>query len=113
MNQFWLWIHNILPQAPTVHAVGLAAVIWAIWRTRNAVCFDKKRVKSPAEIAYLICSFLTYWIGLLEEDLKDQVIQGAEVVKASVLLFHKQDLQAHSLEERQIMPFAGQSASLM
>jgi hypothetical protein len=107
MNQFWLWIHKILPQAPTVHAVGLAAIIWAIWRTQNAVRFDKKRVKYPTEIVCLICSFLTYWTGLLEEDLKDQVIQGAKVVKAATLFFHMQDLQAHSLEERQIVPFAG------
>jgi hypothetical protein len=60
MNQFWLWVHRILPQAPTIYAVGLTAVIWAIWRTRNVVCFDKKRIKSPTEIVCLICSFLTY-----------------------------------------------------
>ena len=107
MDQFWLWIHKILPQAPNLHAVGLAAVIWAIWRPRNAVCFDKKRVKSPIEIVCLICSFLTYWTGLLKEDLKDQVIQGAEVVKSAALFFHKQDLQARSQEERQLVPFAG------
>jgi hypothetical protein len=107
MNQFWFWIHKNLPQAPMVHVVGLAAVIWAIWRTRNVVCFNKKRVKSPTEIVCLICSFLTYWTGLLEEGLKDQVIQGAKLVKASALFFHKQDMQAHSLEERQIVPFAG------
>jgi hypothetical protein len=29
MDQYWLWIHKILPQAPKLHAVGLAAVIWA------------------------------------------------------------------------------------
>jgi hypothetical protein len=88
--------------------------MWLGWRllfgpfgAHKMRCFDKKRVKSPTEIVRLICSFLTYWTGLLEEDLKDQVIQGAEVVKASTLFFHKQDLQAHSLEERQIVPFAG------
>jgi hypothetical protein len=107
MNQFWLWVHRILPQAPTIYAVGLTAVIWAIWRTNNDVCFDKKRIKSPTEIVCLICSFLTYWTGLLKEDLRNQVIQGAEVVKASALFFHKLDLQARSLEERQLVPFAG------
>jgi hypothetical protein len=44
---------------------------------------------------------------LLKEDLKDQVIQGAEVVKSTALFFHKQDLQARSQEERQLVPFAG------
>jgi hypothetical protein len=44
---------------------------------------------------------------LLKEDLRNQVIQGAEVVKASALFFHKQDLQARSLEERQLVPVTG------
>ena len=107
MNQYWIWIHRILPQAPNLHAVGLAAVCWPIWWTRNAVCFEDKRVKSPTEIICLICSFLTYWAGLLKEDLKEQVIQGAEVVKSTALYFHKQDLQLRTQEERQLVPFAG------
>jgi hypothetical protein len=55
----------------------------------------------------LICSFLKYWAGLLKEGLKEQVIQGAEVVKLTALYFHKQDLQMHTQEEHQLVPFAG------
>jgi hypothetical protein len=107
MAQYWYWIYNILPQTPNLYAVGLAAVIWAIWRIRNAVCFDNKRMKSPTEIVCLICSFLTYWAGLLNEGLKEQVIQGAEVIKSTALYFHKQDLQTHTQEGHQLVPFAG------
>jgi hypothetical protein len=107
MEQYWYWIHKILPQTPNLYAVGLAAVVWAIWRTRNAVCFDNKRVKSPTKIVCLICSFLTYWAGLLNEGMKEQVIQGAEVVKSMTLYFHKQDLQTHTQEGHQLVPFAG------
>jgi hypothetical protein len=53
----------------------------------------------------MICSFLTYWAGLLMEDLKQQVVQGAEVVKMAALSFHKQDLRAHAEEERQLVPY--------
>jgi hypothetical protein len=74
MNQYWIWINNILSQCPQMQAVGLAAVCWAVWKTRNVVCFDDRRVKSPTEIICMICSFLTYWAGLLNEDLKQQVI---------------------------------------
>jgi len=41
----------------------------------------------------MICSFLTYWAGLLKEDLKQQVIQGAEMLKTAALFFHKQDVK--------------------
>ena len=107
MNQYWIWINNILPQCPLMHAVGLAAVCWAIWRTRNAVCFDDRRVKSPTEIMCMICSFLTYWAGLLKEDLKQQVIQGAEALKTVTLFFHKQDAQRRTQDERQLISFVG------
>jgi hypothetical protein len=30
MEQYWYWIHKILPQTPNLYAVGLAAIIWAI-----------------------------------------------------------------------------------
>jgi hypothetical protein len=107
LNQFWVWIQRFLPQAPNLHAVGLAAVYWAIWRTRNAVCFEGKRVKSPTEIICVICSFLTYWAGLLKDDLKEQMTQGAEVMKTTALFFHKQDQKAYSVDERQLVPYVG------
>ena len=65
---------------------GRKFVATQIWRTRNAVCFENKRVKFPIEIICMICSFLTYWAGLLKEDLKPQVLQGAEAVKSAALL---------------------------
>jgi hypothetical protein len=50
-------------------------------------------VKSPTEIICLICSFLIYWAGLLKEELKEQMIQGAKVMKTMTLFFHSQDLK--------------------
>jgi hypothetical protein len=31
IEQYWTWVQKILPQAPSMHSVGLAAVIWVIW----------------------------------------------------------------------------------
>jgi hypothetical protein len=73
---------------------------------RNDICFEKKRLKSPTEIICLICSFLTYWTGLLKEDLKDQVSKGAEAVKTTALFFHGQDAKK-SQGGQQIIPFNG------
>ena len=106
LDRYWIWVNNIMPQGHSMHAVGLAAVCWAIWRTRNAVCFDNKKIKSPTEIVCMICSFLTYWAGLLKEDLKNQVSLGAEAIKTAALFFHKQDLKSQPQEENQLVPFA-------
>jgi hypothetical protein len=54
----------------------------------------------------MICSFLTYWAGLLKEDLKNQVLLGAEVIKKATLFFYKQDLKSQLQEENQLVPFA-------
>jgi hypothetical protein len=30
LEQYWVWIHNTLPQGPQMHVVGLAVVCWAV-----------------------------------------------------------------------------------
>jgi hypothetical protein len=63
--------------------------------------------KLKAEVDSMICSFLIYWAGLLQENKKQQIIQGVEVVKTMALFFHKQDLAAQAQEERQLVPYVG------
>ncbi|KAG0538393.1 hypothetical protein BDA96_03G232200 [Sorghum bicolor] len=46
---------------------GFGHSVWVIWKTRNAICFDGKIVKSPTEILCLIYSWLTYWPGLQKD----------------------------------------------
>jgi hypothetical protein len=63
-GQFWLWTLTLLPQRKQFHMIGLAAFCWAIWKTRNNICFEKKLISSPTEIVCLASSFLNYWAGL-------------------------------------------------
>jgi hypothetical protein len=107
LEQYLVWIHNTLPQDPQMHAVGLAIVCWAVWKTRNKVCFENKRVKSPTEIVCMMCTFLTYWAGMLKDGLKQQVMQGAEAMKMVALSFHKLDVQSFSTDDRQLIPYTG------
>jgi hypothetical protein len=75
-----------------VYFVGLAAVCWTVWRTRNNVCFDGKRIKMPTEIICLICSTLTYWAGLQKDAISAQLEHGADVLKKTALHFHRQQM---------------------
>lgn len=88
-DQYWVWISNSFPQGQQLYAMGLAAICWAIWRTRNSICFEQKIMKSPIEIVCMICLFLVYWAGLFKEEMEKQSIQGAEVLKKTALCFHK------------------------
>jgi hypothetical protein len=47
-DRYWIWISNSLPQRKQVYVMGLAAICWAIWGTRNSVSIT--RVKSSTEI---------------------------------------------------------------
>jgi hypothetical protein len=88
-SQYWIWIYRHLPGGKHVFFVGLAAVCWSIWKIRNNICFEGKRVKTPTEIICLICSMLTYWAGLQKDAVSEQLEHGAEFLKDTALHFHQ------------------------
>lgn len=87
-EQYWIWINRSLPQGRKVYMVGLAAICCAIWLTRNKICFDNKRVNSPAEIICIISSFLSYWSTLQKQEFALQMEVGARSLKKMALSFH-------------------------
>jgi hypothetical protein len=62
-DQCWYWCDKWLPFGKQFHAVGIAAVCWAIWKTRNNVCFQDKVVTSPLTIIRYACSLMSYVLG--------------------------------------------------
>jgi hypothetical protein len=68
--------------------VGLSAIYWALWKSRNLVCFEQKRVKSPTELVCSASAFISYWAGLQKTEGREQLEAGAEVLKNVALHFH-------------------------
>ncbi|RCV36794.1 hypothetical protein SETIT_8G010000v2 [Setaria italica] len=91
VDQYWVWVKSILPRAQQFHMVGLSAVFWAIWISRNKVFFEAKQCRSPTGIICLAASFLSYWAGLLKPEDKGDLAAGAEALKAAALHFHPQE----------------------
>jgi len=50
LAQCWNWCEIWLPFGKKFHAWGIGAICWAIWKSRNRTCFDKKVLKSPLQI---------------------------------------------------------------
>ena len=46
-SQFWMWANKFMPSHKKFHMIGLAAICWAIWLTRNAISFERKKCRSP------------------------------------------------------------------
>ena len=70
--------------------IGLAAFCWAIWKTRNNICFEKKLISSPTEIVCLASSFLNYWAGLQAGQSTEELERGAATILKTALHFHTQ-----------------------
>lgn len=49
-SQCWAWADRWLPSGKQFHAIGIAALCWAIWKTRNRACFEGKCINDPASI---------------------------------------------------------------
>jgi hypothetical protein len=59
-TQYFWWIAKILPVGFNLHIFGIAALCWAIWKTRNKACFEKKLISSPVSLICYMCVFLHY-----------------------------------------------------
>jgi len=65
-----------------------AALLWAIWITRNEVVFDKCRPKSLLQVLFRGTHWLCQWASLQRhDDLKDQLISAAQHLETSALHF--------------------------
>ncbi|KAF8700468.1 hypothetical protein HU200_013055 [Digitaria exilis] len=65
---------SFLPGGGKFHMVGLAAVVWSIWKARNNNCFENKKIRSPTEIICIVSSFVSYWADL-QQALKKTALQ--------------------------------------
>ncbi|CAN6317451.1 unnamed protein product [Urochloa humidicola] len=96
-DQFWEWGYRYIPSQKKILFVGLAAVCWAVWNTRNKTHFEKRNLKSPTEVVCSIASFLMYWAGLQKEEEKASLEMGAMAMKEAALYFHPQGARADDI----------------
>ena len=80
LTQYYSWIKTWLPNGGLVHTFGLVAVCWAIWKSRNRACFDKKVIKHPAEILIQASAFMKYWAGLYKAEFQEQLLDGVKAL---------------------------------
>lgn len=86
--QYFIWMRRFVPGLKTFFVEGLGAVCWAIWKTRNSVCFERKIVHHSTAIVFLLCSLLQYWAEM-QKDLKMRqgIVEGAlELLQATIRL---------------------------
>jgi hypothetical protein len=88
-TQYFWWIAKILPVGSNLHIVGIAALCWAIWKTRNNACFEGKLISSPLGLICYMCAFLRYWAGLQNEKDKELLLEGASRLQRGASVAHE------------------------
>jgi hypothetical protein len=73
-----VWFYSFLPGGEKFYMVRMAAVCWAIWILRNKMMFEKYIHRKPAEIVFMVCSFLMHWAGLQKEGDKMMLASGVK-----------------------------------
>lgn len=67
VHQAWRWCDLWIPGGQKFHESGIAALCWAILKTRNKACFEGKIVKHLVEIICYACTLMRYSAGLFAE----------------------------------------------
>lgn len=79
---FGTWLTSFDKNMRNMMMVGAAAVIWAIWKTRNKACFDNILPKDPIEVVYLVGNLIKSWAILQKLEANRRRLElGARLVK--------------------------------
>ena len=88
------WICSFPGKIRSYMAVGITAVMWAIWRARNTACFDGVIPQDPTVILFVILfqvgHYLSFWPGLQKAELRKTQVNGAKLlVLVATEIFHR------------------------
>lgn len=62
--------------------IGLAAIIWTIWKSRNKACFENKFPRDPTDLVFMACSWVDSWASLQKLEANRRRLQlGARLIR--------------------------------
>ena len=63
--------------------VGIATVLWTIWKARNAACFDGEKLNDTYTLIRMIIHWIDLWAILqLKQDSREEMMWGGKVSRA-------------------------------
>ena len=80
LNQSWTWCEKWLLEGKKFHTIGIAAVCWSIWKTRNKCCFEDKIIKNPISVVCYACALMCSWAGLYSAEDEEMLLAGVNTM---------------------------------
>jgi mannosylglycoprotein endo-beta-mannosidase len=75
------WLQKFTGRDRIVVMVGTAALLWNLWKTRNASCFQQKFHNNPTEVIFSMCRLMDDWNFLQKEKVQELVRRVSERVR--------------------------------
>ena len=76
------WLRGYGKKKRNLITVGIAAVIWSLWKARNLACFQYKWPDEPCTVICKICSYIQQWSSLqVTQDGRDRLTFCAKVLE--------------------------------
>jgi hypothetical protein len=58
------WLFSFSSKVRNLVAVGISAVVWTLWNTRNAVCFEHVYPSNPVVVLHKVAGLINKWTRL-------------------------------------------------
>ena len=76
------WINKFNKEDKKMVMIGVSALFWAIWKSRNAIVFERKRINDPFQIIKLMVRWLVDWSILQTKEPPKKMLElGARVLE--------------------------------
>jgi hypothetical protein len=77
-----VWLKGFGRKKRNLTSVGVAAVPWTIWKTRNLACFESKWPNEPIDVLNRVVYWIKLWSDLqVKECTKLELELGARVLE--------------------------------
>lgn len=77
---FGHWLTGYDKNMKQLIVVGLAAIIWTIWKFRNKACFENNFSKDPTDLVFVAYSWVDSWTSLQKLEANRRRLQLAAML---------------------------------
>jgi hypothetical protein len=78
----FVWLKQFSRRKKMMMLVGVAAVMWSIWKARNLACFQQTWPSDPSVVLFRSCYWIDFWSNLqVKEGVKLELQRGAKLLE--------------------------------